>query len=243
MSVSIDRPNVATFEPRVGVASAMAIGMTAFALAATAVWLVVDGWMADPSALARGTRGWGVRTLVALFWGGWSVQFAMAFVGHATQRNLRRWMALTLWMALWLGLQAQWTTIVEWGRVLRVRSQAAAIERFARRIDGRWEQSVRVGDAPWRRPFNAYPIARPRLAMLLSDAIIPGTRLAFGAIERSPGAVRFELSGADRGWWLEVRTDRHLPAPFEGGLDIGYRPVQVQRLSAQAFLVRYESDS
>jgi hypothetical protein len=89
-------------------------------------------------------------------------------------------------------------------------------------------------------PFLAYPVDAPTALMPLGDARFPKTDVGFSAVERTgDNVLRFELTGAELGAWLEWRGDRSEPRPFVGGLNSEYAMVQSARLSDEWFLVRY----
>jgi hypothetical protein len=91
-------------------------------------------------------------------------------------------------------------------------------------------------------PFMAYPVDGPTALLPLSDAKFPKTGLRFSAVERTGDDVlRFELTGAEWGAWLEWRGDGSEPRSFVGGLDSEYVVVQSARLSSDWFLVRYRA--
>ena len=91
-------------------------------------------------------------------------------------------------------------------------------------------------------PFLAYPKGNPTTVLPLQTITFPNTKLQFSAIERTKdGTIRFELSGKERGAWLEWRADDNAPAAFVGGLETSYNVTRQERLAPRWFLVRYRA--
>jgi hypothetical protein len=89
--------------------------------------------------------------------------------------------------------------------------------------------------------FLAYPLESPKTLLLLTEANVPGTDVAFTAVERSDdGALRFQLSRNETGTWLEWHPSHDAPRDFVGGLLQRFELDRFTQLGENWYLVRYE---
>jgi hypothetical protein len=166
------------------------------------------------------------------------VMLASLFAGSARFRTTRAWLVFMAVLCGWLGLAVSWPTIYWFGQQQRLKSVLPAADAMVEALRSSWP--VVDTTLPDIGPFLAYPINKPTALMPLSEAMFPKTDLRFSAVERTGDEVmRFELSGAELGAWLEWRGDGSEPRSFVGGLDTQYMVVQAARLSDKWFLVRY----
>ena len=78
--------------------------------------------------------------------------------------------------------------------------------------------------------------------MMLQDPTGPDSA-EFSLIERDPsGGLRFALSGAERGDWLEWHPAGHAPQSFIGGLEDRHELLQAAALGDGWHLARYQPD-
>jgi hypothetical protein len=169
------------------------------------------------------------------------VMFGSLFAGTPRFRTTRFWLVFTAITCGWLGLLVGWPNLYWLGQQVRVRSELASIATLAQELNQNWP--VEDGEYPNLGMYLAYPKGAPRTMLLLGDATFPNSSLSVSAIERTAdGAIRFELSGNERGAWLEWRADDTPPESFVGGLESNYQVARHERLAPQWFLVRYRAD-
>lgn len=191
-----------------------------------------------PSRLHMGVAVFLISIPVAL--GACIAMFGSLFVGRSRFRTTRMWLVFTTIVCGWLGLVVSWQTVYWFGQQQRLKPALPAADAMVRELRNGWP----TADAalPDIGPFLAYPVKAPTALLPLSDAMFPKTGLRFSAVERTGDDVlRFELTGAELGAWLEWRGDGSEPRSFVGGLDSEYVVVQSARLSAEWFLVRYRA--
>lgn len=197
-----------------------------------------DVTIRDPSRLSWDTTvvsvGAGVAAVTQL------VMFGSLFLGPRRFRTTRLWLVFTAVTCGWLGLLVSWQDIYWWGQRYRVKSDLAPIAELARKLNADWP--VEDGEYPGLGMYLAYPKGAPRTMLLLGDATFPQSTLRVSSIERTAdGAIRFELSGKERGAWLEWRADDSAPESFVGGLESDYRVARYERIAPEWFLVRYRT--
>lgn len=164
--------------------------------------------------------------------------FVLLFVGHARQRGLRSWLALITVCCAWLALGVGWSDLAWWGKQRRVSARLPEFERAAELLSGRWPGQD--GEVTGLGPFNAYPIGRPTMLLMLSEE---GTDVGarFLAVERGDdeGGLRFALAGKERGDWLEWHPAGRGPTSFTGGLGDRHALIRSAPLGQGWHLVRY----
>ena len=90
-------------------------------------------------------------------------------------------------------------------------------------------------------PFLAYPLGKPQVLLLLTQASVPHTNVSFSTVERSDqGGLRFQLTGNELGAWLEWHPSHDEPRGFIGGLLQRYELDRFSPLGDDWFLVRYK---
>jgi hypothetical protein len=232
------------------------------ALAVLAVWILSDadfgrtvhwqlvelgrrpGESALPLVRAWSRYGVPLAALKALFAVGLTTGFAalvLLFVGSARQRGLRSWLAVLTVCCVWLALGVGWSDLAWWGKQRRVAARLPEFERAAELLSGRWPGQD--GEVTGLGPFNAYPIGRPTMLLMLSEeGADSGTR--FSAVERADdaGGMRFALAGKERGDWLEWHPAGRGPSSFTGGLGDRHELLRAAPLGKGWHLVRYSPD-
>jgi hypothetical protein len=185
-----------------------------------------DGVVAVGLVLAAGT-------LLATAWG--------LLKGSQRQRSITAYLVFTALVGGWLALATGWEAVYGWGQARRVLANLPAFEEVAKELDTDWPaKDGTLGDFG---PFMAYPKGKPTCLLMLGQAKPPGGSLLVSAIERSGGAVRFELSGVERPGWVVWRADDTPDEVFDGGLGFKYVPQSQNRLAPNWRLVRYTLDS
>ena len=164
------------------------------------------------------------------------------WLGGRRARGLRSWLLYTTIVSAWLGLYLTWPTLAWQGQQWRLGAQITNIDDFAAKIDAHWPPLD--DQVPELGAFISYPLDTPSTLLLLRHVRFPGTDLEFSAVERTPdGALRFELTGHERGVWLEWRPDTSPPGPFQNGVETYYQVQQAGQLSPHWYLVRYVPSS
>lgn len=168
------------------------------------------------------------------------VMLGSLFAGSRRFRTTRSWLVFMAVVCGWLGLAVSWPAIYWFGQQQRVKAALPGSDVMVQTLRSNWPTADTA--LPDIGPFLAYPVNAPTAVLPLSDATFPKTGLRFSAVERTGDDVlRFELTGAELGAWLEWRGDGSEPRAFAGGLDTEYVVVQAARLSAEWFLVRYRA--
>jgi hypothetical protein len=170
-----------------------------------------------------------VWTLLATAWG--------LLRGSHRQRSIAAYLVFTALIGGWLALAMGWETVYGWGQARRVLAELAAFEVTAKQIDADWP--AEDGTLADFGPFMAYPKGEPTCLLMLGQAKPPGGSLLVSAVERSSGAVRFELSGAERPAWVVWQADDAPATAFTSGLGGQYAVASQQRLAPHWRLVRY----
>lgn len=229
-------------------------GLQLTALVSLVVWMLIDGYLAQLSLRLTASvqnsqlasqQAWprivGLSLLSLAFWSGWIIGLAALITGWIRQAGIKYIVALMTSMALWLAVLSNWNAIVEAGQSWRFRSERQQIRMFATEIDQQWKELCRDPDQKLLPEFNAYPLYEPTLLIFLGHHTVPGTDIAYNAIERSEShTVRFELTGSNSGWWLEVHTDQLPPTNFIGGLEESFSVLRSRPVSDSVFLVNYD---
>ncbi len=237
---------------------ALAWGIHLTLLVAIGVWLLADARASHAVSLLTAqvealTSGANASPKVprdlarpySFLWGGviaaagsLLVMFVGLFLGGQRFRGLRAWLLMTTVVCGWLGLYLTWPALAWQGQQLRLGSQLTHVSDFAAKIDAEWPPLD--DQVPELGAFISYPIDTPSTLLLLRHARFPGTSLEFSAVERtSDGALRFELTGHERGAWLEWRPDASPPTPFRSGVETHYQVQQAGQLGPHWYLVRY----
>lgn len=219
-----------------------------------AIWLFLDSYMAHVRLFSQpvsfyeltenttASRLILVRLLTLVFVAAWLASLVMFLTSFPQAHSLRKLFVLTTSVAIWLALTFNWGNIVELGQSLRFRTQQRHIQQFAKLIDDRWQEICNDPRQQVVPNFNGYPLYEPTLLLFLGDHKIPGTNIGFCAIERSENhSVRFQLGGANFGWWLEVRRDRENPKKFVGGLEEVHYVDRFRSFSEGSYMVRYSA--
>ncbi|RCS54684.1 hypothetical protein DTL42_06030 [Bremerella cremea] len=178
----------------------------------------------------------GVLTVAAISLGLMTVGLTMGARGH---RALSSWMVALSLACCWLGLASGWDEMIWVGKRLRIDSQIAAFQPIAQSLGTDWPTAD--GDRPELGPFMAYPAGKPKTLILLTTPEIAQHGLTFSSVEKSDqGGIRFQLSGQERGVWLEWHPTGQTPASFVGGLLEPHFLKKSIPLGDGWFLVRYD---
>lgn len=168
--------------------------------------------------------------------------FCGLFLGAGPFRSVRMWLVFTAMAAGWLGFVVSWPEVYWHGQRQRMSTLLTPVEALAVKLNTNWP--IEDGYMEEVGPFLAYPKGNPTTVLPLQTITFPNTKLQFSAIERTKdGTIRFELSGKERGAWLEWRADDNAPAAFVGGLETSYNVTRQQRLAPRWFLVRYRASA
>jgi hypothetical protein len=165
--------------------------------------------------------------------------FAGLFLGSPAHRRVRSWLAITALVVLWLTLWLKWPILAWQGQALRVERQVDRFRTTAASLSQDWPEID--GERPGLGQFRAYPIEKPSVLLLMIQQDVPGTGLSFSTVERSEtGALRFQLTGNERGAWLEWHPENDQPTSFVGGLEQHHDLQRFTTLGDEWFLVRYK---
>ncbi len=213
-----------------------------FAQAANALWTAVTTAGTATAPLVYGPLlSWRVVVLAALAVGAvvsLAGVFAALFVGAASHRRLRSWLAFTALVAGWLALGTSWREVAWWGQQCRVEARLAEFTAIAMALHSDWPGDD--GERAGLGAFMAYPQGAPRMLLMLTPPAAPRAGLRFSAIERAEnGALRFELADSEHGAWLEWHAPGDVPSSFVGGLMGDYRLQRSASLGGGWFLARY----
>lgn len=168
------------------------------------------------------------------------LMLASLFLGHGQLRTTRTWLIFTAIVCGWLGLAVGWPAVYWSGQQRRLAAILPAAGTVVGSLREHWPTSD--SDSPELGPFLAYPISMPTALLPLRSVTFPKTDIPFSAVERTGDeAVRFELSGAEAGAWLEWRRKNTRPQSFVGGLDTKYSLAEFAQLAPEWFLVRYRA--
>lgn len=170
-----------------------------------------------------------VWTLLVTAWG--------LLKGSGRQRSIAAYLMFTALIGGWLALATEWEAVYGWGQARRVLADLHTFEAVAEQLDANWPaDDGSTGDFG---PYMAYPKGKPTCLLMLGKAKPPGGSLLVSAVERSDGAIRFELSGAERPVWVVWRADDTPATAFTSGLGGEYAVASQQRLAPHWRLVRY----
>ncbi|MBI1246494.1 hypothetical protein GC197_01460 [bacterium] len=160
-------------------------------------------------------------------------------MGAKGHRALGSWMIAISLGCGWLGLLTSWDELIWTGKQMRIDSHVAAFEPIARDLRQHWPKAD--GQNKQLGPFMAYPGDGPKTLILLTKPKIADSGPSFSSVERSDaGGVRFQLSGDERGVWLEWHPAKEEPASFTGGLLEPHNLVRSVALGDGWYLVRYQ---
>jgi hypothetical protein len=165
---------------------------------------------------------------------------AALFVGAPQHRRVRSWLALTALVAAWLTVFTIHSSLAWAGQRWRAARQLDAFEAIAAPLRTHWPRKDGITDS--LGAFNAYPIGKPRILMLLTSPPAAPPGMSFAAIERTgEGALRFDLIGNDNDLWLEWHPAGSLPGPFVGALMVqgSYELEQTAALGQGWYVSRY----
>jgi len=156
------------------------------------------------------------------------------FVGAATHRRLRSWLAYTMLVAAWLTMLVAWREFAWQGQRLRLRSTVNEFDALAKSLRENWPTAD--GERAGLGSFMAYPQGTPRMLMMLVSETDP----QIAAIERgADGSLGFEIRGEVPGTWLEWHPAGSAPKTFVGGLEAEYDLGRTSPLGRGWYLVRY----
>lgn len=161
------------------------------------------------------------------------------FFGGVAHRSIRAWLLATALIAAWLALFVSWPELAWRGQAHRLSN---ALPKFTSKVETltrNWPTAD--GDLPGLGPFLAYPLERPEVLLLLTQATLEGSALKFSAVERSDvGTLRFQLTGDETGSWLERHPASDEPRGFIGGLLQQFTLDRFTKLGENWYLVRYK---
>jgi hypothetical protein len=239
---------------------AWAGGVNLVGLMALTAWILIDPGFerfgdqvvrrfADPSTSVAGSNATasagGYRlillgVLVALG-GATLVRMTIGLVrGSPRHRTLRRWFIFVTLLCMWITLGRFWRDLGWTGKAMRLRDEIASLQSVVDRLHGSWPKAD--GDDALLGAYSAYPPREPSMLLLLTAPELAGRQRAISAVERTPsGAICFELSGSERGDWLQWHAGNSLPSDFRGGLDVTYELVKYRHVRGPWYLVRYRS--
>ncbi|MHC2070569.1 hypothetical protein ACYFX5_24120 [Bremerella sp. T1] len=159
--------------------------------------------------------------------------------GGRGYRSLASWMVVLSLACGWLGLLAGWDEMIWVGKRLRIDSHVAAFEPIADSLRTTWPKHD--GQQDHLGPFMAYPAGKPKTLILLTTPEIAKSGPTFSSVERSDaGGIRFQLSGNERGVWLEWHPDGNQPDSFVGGLLEPHHLLRSVPLGDGWYLARYD---
>lgn len=185
----------------------------------------------------------GVRPLLFKLWAATAILSGAAillglFVGPIRQRGVRSWLVVLTLCGCWLALGTSWPHVAWFGKRFRVAGGISQLERVAAELRSAWPSED--GVLPTIGPFQAYPLGKPLVIVLLSPSDRPLGRVQFTSVERSDeGGLRFRLSGPERGDWLEWHPPCGAPATFQGGLGKYHRLLRYSSIADGWYLARY----
>ncbi|GAA4439420.1 hypothetical protein [Bremerella cremea] len=159
--------------------------------------------------------------------------------GSRGYRTLASMMVVLSLTCCWLALVSNWEEMVWTGRRLRIDTHIAAFEPIVESLRQDWPSQD--GDREELGPFMAYPADKPMTLLLLTTPPIADDGPTFSSVEKSPsGAIRFQLSGNERGVWLEWHPTDDVPASFIGGLQEPHHLQRAISLGDGWYLARYQ---
>ncbi|MBA2118006.1 hypothetical protein [Bremerella alba] len=160
-------------------------------------------------------------------------------MGSRGHRALSSWMVFLSLACCWLGLMNSWDELIWAGKRLRIDSHVAAFQSIAQSLNQDWPKVD--GQRESLGPFMAYPSGKAKTLILLTTPPMAQTGPTFSSIERSDaGGIRFQLSGSERGAWLEWHPSGDQPESFVGGLLEPHHLMRSVSLGEGWFLVSYD---
>ena len=205
------------------------------------VGLLDDGSDLDEFANSMAAR-WKIFALGIMVVVG-AVSLAMLTVGMTMgargHRTLASWMVVLSLGCGWLGLINGWDELVWAGKRMRIDSHVAAFQPIAHSLQADWPRND--GQHDNLGPYMAYPAGKPKTLILLTTPPMAESGPTFSSIERSSaGGIRFQLSGNERGVWLEWHPTGNQPESFVGGLLEPHHLSRSVALGDGWFLARYD---
>lgn len=204
------------------------------------------GWTQDGSNLDEFanslTDQWKILTLGILVLTG-LVSLTMLMIGMTIgsrgHRTLSSWLVVLSLGCCWLGLLNGWNDLIWTGKRLRIDSHVSAFQPIVKSLEEDWPNDD--GERESLGPFMAYPAGRVKTLILLTTPPIANSAPSFSSIERSnAGGIRFQLSGNERGVWLEWHPSGNQPESFVGGLLEPHHLMRSVSLGDGWFLARYD---
>ena len=160
-------------------------------------------------------------------------------MGARGHRQLSSWMVVLSLACCWLGLINGWDELIWSGKRLRIDSHVAAFQPIAESLNQDWPKVD--GERDSLGPFMAYPAGKPKTLILLTTPPMVQPGPTFSSVERSDaGGIRFQLSGDERGVWLEWHPTGNQPESFVGGLLEPHHLTRSVSLGDGWFLARYD---
>ncbi|MCC9608007.1 hypothetical protein LOC68_02155 [Blastopirellula sp. JC732] len=169
---------------------------------------------------------------------GMVVAWVSIVAGPRNYRSLLAWMATIGLTSLWLGLIVNMPDLIWSGYRFRLHAALPKYEAATRPLCADWPNSD--GEMEAWGPYSAYPIAQPKMLLMLAPPeICSGSHVV--SVERAEsGGVRLELTGKEQGVWLEWHPPGSEPSSFVGGLADPHRLIRTSRLRDNWFVVRYK---
>ncbi|WDI40767.1 hypothetical protein [Bremerella sp. P1] len=159
-------------------------------------------------------------------------------MGSRGHRTLASWMVVLSLGCGWLGLINGWDELIWTGKRIRIDAHVAAFQPIAHSLKQDWPSID--GESESLGPFMAYPSGKPKTLLLLTTPPMAKSGPTFSSIERSDaGGIRFQLSGNERGVWLEWHPSGNQPESFVGGLLEPHHLRRSVSLGDGWFLARY----
>lgn len=160
-------------------------------------------------------------------------------LGSRGHRALSSWMVVLSLGCCWLGLINGWDELIWAGKRLRIDSHVMAFQPIVQSLKQDWPRND--GERESLGPFMAYPAGKPKTLILLTTPPMATSGPTFSSIERSDaGGIRFQLSGNERGVWLEWHPTGNQPESFVGGLLEPHHLSRSVSLGEGWFLARYD---
>lgn len=181
----------------------------------------------------------GILAISVLSLGLMTFGLTMGARGH---RALSSWMVVLSLACCWLGLATGWDEMIWVGKRLRIDAHVAAFQPISDSLRKDWPTADGVNRQ--LGPFMAYPAGKPKTLILLTTPDIAQHGLTFSSVEKADeGGIRFQLSGKERGVWLEWHPRGQAPASFVGGLLEPHFLKRTVSLGDGWYLARYEQSA
>ncbi|MEX1040397.1 MAG: hypothetical protein WDZ51_07195 [Pirellulaceae bacterium] len=161
------------------------------------------------------------------------------FLGSRGHRSLLAWMVAMSLTAAWLAFFTGVEDLRWLGHRLRLGSYVESYEPIAELLKQDWPRED--GEHQQLGPYMAYPAESPAMLLMLAPPEMLPTGTTISSVERSPaGGLRFQLSGPERGIWLEWHPEPHQPESFVGGLQDARTLDRFLEIGGDWYLARYE---